>query len=60
MLYYVFKFICCSFVAILRNKKFDEEDNDKKENEKELIDINVFNKENKDINNAYIRDNYDK
>ena len=42
MLYYVFKFICCSFVAILRNKKFDEEDNDKKENEKELIDINVF------------------
>ena len=48
------------YLAILRNKKFDEEDNDKKENEKELIDINVFNKENKDINNAYIRDNYDK
>ena len=36
------------YLAVLRNKKFDEEDNNKIDNEKELVDLEDYNEENKD------------
>ena len=35
------------YLAVLRNKKINEEDNNQRENEKELIDMNEFNEDNK-------------
>ena len=38
------------YLAVLRNKKFDEEDNNKIDNEKELVDLEDYNEENNDRN----------
>ena len=38
------------YLAVLRSRKFDQEDNNKKESEKELIDINELNEENNERN----------
>ena len=38
------------YLAVLRSRKFDQEDNNKKESEKELIDINEFNEDNNERN----------